>query len=194
MFSETVIQNIINTAIFVLAGRMDSYLKALNLGIKNPNDKSDCGCLCGIKSLYLYIWMAQYRQSEMTNVPAYQQIIYNLFNCISMLPDYYTYMGGGNVINAIPTGGGTTSGGYVTNDMYITPASGSTVIPTSASLQALLAGSTFVSVDREGIDMQSENNTRPDYFSFNSTLGQITIISAASGTEIFHIVYQKPVS
>lgn len=194
MFSATVIQNIINTAIFVLANRMSSYLQALNLGIKNPNDKSNCGCLCGIKSLYLYIWMAQYRQSEMTNVPAYQQLIYNLFNCISMLPDYYTYMGGGNVINAIPTGGGTSAGGNVTNDMYITPASGSTIIPTNSSLQALLAGSTFVSVEREGIAMQSENNTRPDYFSFNPTLGQITIISAASGTEIFHIVYQKPVS
>lgn len=174
---------------------MDSYLKALNLGIKNPNDKSNCGCLCGIKSLYLYIWMAQYRQSEMTNVAAYQQIIYNLFNCISMLPDYYTYLGGGNVINAIPTnGGGSSTSGNVTNDMYITPASGSTIIPTNSSLQALLVSSTFVSVEREGVAMQSETNTRPDYFSFNPTLGQITIITAASGKEIFHIVYQKTIS
>lgn len=173
---------------------MNSYLTALNLGIKKPNDKSKCGCLCGMKSLYLYIMIASYRQSEMTDVPDYQLLINNLFSCLSMLPDYYTFMGGGNVINAIPSGGGTTSPAYKMYELFIVPAAGSTVIPTDAASQALIAGSSYISVDREGMDMQSINNTRPDYYSFNSTSGQITINTAANGSELFHISYQKQTS
>lgn len=129
----------------------------------------------------------------MTDNEDYQVMISKLFNCMSLQPEYYVYTGGVNVINAtvISQGGGTSGGNNISDSFEITPPSDTTVIPVLTSDKHKLIGATSIVVLREGIGMQTKDNTRPDYFSFDNTTGEITITSPASGTEIFTIIYSK---
>lgn len=191
MFDAEVIQNIISIAKYVLSRKMQSYVQNLANGLKTPNEKSGCGCICGMKSLYNFIIQAEWRQSEMIDNENYQLLIAKIFKCVSLQPEYYTYMGGGNVINAtiIPPSGGSNNYSYSQFPLEMTPPEGTTVLPLTDSDKQKLIGNTIIEVSREGIGMQTADNTRPDYYSFDSNTGEITINSAANGLEIFRIVY-----
>ena len=187
-YDSATITKIITISQYVLADKMLSYVTSLANGLKTPNDKTGCGCLCGIKSLYQFIDQALYRQSEMTDNENYQTLIAQIFRCMSLQPDYYTFTGGVDVINAVITPV-VTPPSWEEKTMWLTPPSGTTVIPFSDSDQALLKGATVLTILRNGTGMQDQDNTRGDYYSFNSTTGQIIISNAANGEEIFQVIY-----
>lgn len=189
-FTAQNITNIINVAQLVLADNTLKYVGNLAQGLKQPNDKSGCGSVCGMKSLYQFITQALYRQSEMTGNANYQTLIGQLFECISLTPEWQTYTGGANVINAAVTPLTGNSYSYADISMNRTPAAGSTVIPTSTQDQQTLIGTTITLILREGVGMQTTDNTRPDYYSFNPATGQITLNVAANGAEQFQIIYK----
>jgi hypothetical protein len=129
----------------------------------------------------------------MTDNENYQMLIGQIWKCMSLQPSGYTYIGGQNVITATinPPSGGGTDKSYSELTMYSVPPEGSTVIPTESSQKSSLQAAVAITgVEREGVGMQSTDPSRPDYYSVNLTNGEITIVSEASGTEIFKITYK----
>ena len=190
-FDLTTINNIITISKGVLGNRISSWASNNRNGIKKVNDKGETVSNVDTLLLNIYIEMAEYRQSEIISNTTYQLMISKLFYGMSLQPEYYTYTGGTNVINSVITPPGGNGMSYQTFKIPLIPTSGTTILPVLASDQANMVGATEVSISREGLDMQSFDNTRPDYFSFNSTTGQVTINTSANGSELFIISYQK---
>lgn len=113
---------------------------------------------------------------------------------MSLQPEYYTYTGGVPVNNATVSVPNTNNTSYADFTIQERPPAGTTVLPYLANDVLAMEGSAIISLKREGIGMQSIDNTRQDYFAYSPTPPIITLGNAANGSEIFEITYKKLVT
>ena len=188
MFTSAQIDKITLVTKAVLARRIQNYVR-LVANQSYSNNFMAFHEICNIRTMFRTYRYLSDNKNLMLNDLGYQQVAVNLYGCISAQPEYSLVLGGGSVISAnviVPSG---VNKAWVPQVIEIVPASGVNIIPVNASDQMKLISAIVTNVMREGIAMQSFDNTRPDYYSFNSTNGQITITTPANGQELFRIEY-----
>jgi hypothetical protein len=189
-FDLSTIQNIVSIAKAVHGNARYAYVNNRSNGVNKVNPGCRVCSACSMAMLYQFIQTAEYRQSEMYTLTAYQNMIAQLFECMSLQPEYYSYTGGSDVINATITPQVSSVNYWQSFDLYTTPAGGSTVIPSDSNDQSVLSGTYITGVEREGEEMHSNEWSVNGSDGYTSN-GQITITTAANGSEEFHITYKK---
>lgn len=177
-------QNIITVATAVMGDRMLEYVQ--NLANNSATQRTDCD-FDAIRSLYEFITQSNYRQSDMLAERNYQKLISQIYQYISLQPEWYTYTGGSNVIGATVTPL-TSKTYYKSKTIPGTYPNGTTIIPTDSGSQQILQSANLIGVFRNGYLL--DPNATPADYSFNQLTGQITLNVALNGQEPTIILYE----
>lgn len=179
-------KNIISVANAVMSSRMLGFVN--DLANNSAPIRNNCE-FDQIRSLYEFINQAGYRQSDMINLPDYQTLISQIYQYISLQPEWYTYTGGASVIGAtvVPV---SSKSYYHSQTMNETPVAGTTVVPVTSGDQTILQSANLIGVFRNG-SLLDPLASPPDY-QFNQITGIITLSVALNGQEPIIILYEIP--